>query len=157
MSTPRTEVVRQAFARCDWLESLGYENCASDQRRALTHLESELAACQAELATEKLRVESLKSAIMFSGKEFAACQAELARAREAHLKACQDNADARAEIAREGELLMLARYHMMRYRRAPSGEIICCCRAVNSRKCHYCVAGEIAERIDAALQQEAGK
>ena len=45
MSTPRTEVVRQAFARCAWLDSLGYENCASDQRRALTHLEAGLAAC----------------------------------------------------------------------------------------------------------------
>ena len=53
MSTPRTEVVRQAFARCAWLDSLGYENCASDQRRALTHLEAGLAACQAELAREK--------------------------------------------------------------------------------------------------------
>ena len=70
---------------------------------------------------------------------------------ERELAACQ------AELARERELLRKAGDHLNKSRYAPSKEIICCCRRPIDRDCHYCVAGQISERIDAALKQESTK
>jgi hypothetical protein len=54
------EHIKQAEARCDWLDSLGYQNCASDVRRVLQWYAVELSAAQSALAEKGREVESLR-------------------------------------------------------------------------------------------------